>query len=79
MFTTTFWKAAFERAVRTFAQAYAALLVADPVVGAVEFDWLDSAAVSGLAALASLLTSIGAGVLTSSNGPSLSSAEVLNP
>ncbi len=79
MFTTTFWKAAIERAVRTFAQTFAALLVADPLVGAVEFDWLDGAAVSGLAALASLLTSLGASVLTPSNGPSLSSAEVLNP
>ncbi|MGH9252636.1 MAG: holin, partial [Acidimicrobiales bacterium] len=58
---------------------FAALLVADPLVGAVEFDWLDAVQVSGLAALASLLMSIGANAVTSADGPSLTTAEVLNP
>lgn len=79
MTTLAFWKATLERAIRTFAQTFAALLVADPLIGAVEFDWLDAASVSGLAALASVLTSVGASAVTQAPGPSFTDAEVLNP
>jgi hypothetical protein len=79
MFTAAFWQAAVERAVRTFAQTFGALLVADPLIGLVDFDWVDGLQVSGMAAVASLLTSIGASAFTPGPGPSLIAAEVLSP
>ena len=77
MWTAAFWKAAAERAIRTFAQTFAALLVADPVIGVFEFNWLDAVQVSGLAALASVLTSLAASAVTANPGPSITDAEVL--
>lgn len=74
MFTTAFWVAAFERAVKTFAQAAVALLTAD-ATGLLGVDWGQTASVAGLAALVSVLTSIassGAG----NTGPSLASETV---
>lgn len=77
MFTVAFWKAAGERAVKTFAQVLGALLVADPVAGLLDIDWGDAFSVAGLAAAVSLLTSIGSGAVTQTPGPSLTSAETL--
>lgn len=57
MFTKTFWKQALERAIKTAAQAAAALLTANGT-GLLDVDWGTVASVSGLAALASVLTSI---------------------
>lgn len=74
IWTATFWKAATERAVKTLAQTAAALIVASGT-GLINTDWLTLASVSGMAALVSLLTSIGSDALTGS-GPSLTSAEV---
>jgi hypothetical protein len=79
MWKAAFWQATAERAIRTLAQTFGALLVADPLIGFVEFDWLDSAQVAGLATLASLLTSLGASAFTPGPGPSLIAAEVLSP
>lgn len=58
MFTKRFWKGAFERAVKTFAQGAAALLVAN-ATGIVDADWKAAASVAGLAAVVSILTSVG--------------------
>lgn len=69
-----FWKAATERAVKTFAQAEAALLIAGGT-GILETDWTTSLSVSGMAAVVSVLTSVGSDALTG-GGPSLTSAEV---
>ena len=57
IFTVDFLKGAGERAIRTFAQT----LVAYFVVGTslIGFDWAAALSVSGAAAIASLLTSIG--------------------
>ena len=77
MWSAVFWKAAGERALRTFAQTLAALLVAD-ATGLLDAAWVPSLSASGMAALVSLLTSIGVDAYTGS-GPSITSAEVLEP
>ena len=75
IWTPAFWRAAAERAVKTFAQTAGALIVAAGT-GLLDTDWLALVSVSGMAALVSLLTSIGSDALTGS-GPSLSNAEVV--
>lgn len=75
MFTLIFWRAAFERAVKTFAQSAAALLVGNGT-GLLDSDWVGVVSVSGLAAVVSVLTSLGSDALTG-NGPSLTNAEVV--
>jgi hypothetical protein len=76
MWTTAFWKASAERAIKTFAQAFAAFLVAN-ATGILDIDWVNAASVAGLATLLSVLTSIGSDVLTAAPGPSLTDAETL--
>lgn len=75
IWTAAFWKAATERAVKTFAQTGAALLTAAGT-GLIDTDWQTAASVSGMAAVISLLTSVGSDVLTGS-GPSLTNSEVV--
>jgi hypothetical protein len=58
MYTRKFWTAAGERAVKTLAQTAVALLAGDGV-GLLDVDWLRIGSVAGLAAVLSLLTSIG--------------------
>lgn len=72
-----FWVAAFERAAKTAAQSFVAVLIADEVTGLVGVDWGDTFSVVGLAALLSLLTSIGSDAVTTTPGPSLTTAEAL--
>jgi hypothetical protein len=57
MFTGAFWKATFERMIRTFAQAVVALLSGDGL-GLVDVDWGQAFSIGGLAAVAALLTAI---------------------
>ena len=73
MFTLAFFRAAVERAVKTLAQTAAALLVADGT-GLLDTDWVTVASVAGMAAVVSLLTSIGSGAVTGGS-PSLTDAE----
>lgn len=75
IFTRAFWAATAERAVKTFAQAEAALLLAAGT-GILDTDWTTSVSVSGMAAVISVLTSVGSDVATGS-GPSLTNAEVV--
>lgn len=69
MWTRTFWQAVAERALKTLAQAAAAMLVADGT-GLLDADWLTVLSVSGMAAVVSVLTSIGSAAATD-GGPSL--------
>ena len=71
--TGRFWAAALERAVKTCAQTLAAMLTASGA-GLIDADWYGSLSVSGMAAIISLLTSVGSDVATGS-GPSLTSSE----
>lgn len=57
MLTRSFWKDALERAVKTFAQAAAALLTADGI-GLTDANWVQIASVAGMAAVVSILTSV---------------------
>lgn len=61
MWTKTFALAVLERAVKTFAQAAAALLTASGI-GLLDADWLQILSVAGMAAVVSVLTSVGTGV-----------------
>ena len=76
IFTPTFWKAAVERATKTAAQTAAAMLTASGA-GLLDADWRATVSVSGMAAVISVLTSIGSDALTDGAGPSLVDAEVL--
>jgi hypothetical protein len=75
IWTSAFWKAAAERAVKTFAQAEAALLLAAGT-GILDTDWTTSLSVSGMAGVISVLTSVGSDAATG-DGPSLTNAEVV--
>lgn len=76
IWTLAFWKAAAERGIKTFAQTAAALLLANGT-GLIDTAWATVASVAGMAALVSLLTSIGSDALTG-DGPSLTNAETLD-
>lgn len=75
LWTLAFWRAAAERSIKTLAQTAAALIVADGT-GLLDTDWLTVTSVAGMAAVVSLLTSVGSDALTGS-GPSLTDAEVI--
>jgi hypothetical protein len=76
IWTLVFWRAALERAIKTFGQTGAALLTATGT-GLLDTDWQTCASVAGMAAVISLLTSVGSDVLTHGSGPSLTDAEGL--
>lgn len=76
MLTAAFLKASVERALKTFAQTLAALLVADGT-DLVSTDWGGQLSVAGMAAVISILTSVGSGGLTG-GGPSLTNSEVVD-
>jgi hypothetical protein len=80
MWTTAFWKALAERAIKTFAQTFAALLIGSqanvPMIG--DIDWWGMTQVSLIAALASALLSV-AGQQITKTGPSFVDSEVLAP
>jgi hypothetical protein len=70
LFTKLFWTDAIERAIKTFAQTLASLLVGDGV-GLLSVDWVGCISVSGLAALVSLLTSVGSAAKAGTDTASL--------
>lgn len=76
MFTLAFLKATAERAVKTFAQALAALLVADGT-DLLTTDWAGSLSVAGMAAVVSVLTSVASSQI-GGPGPSVTDAETLH-
>lgn len=67
--------ATLERAIKTVAQSAAALIVAAGV-GLLDADWITIGSISGMAGLVSILTSVGAGVV--SDSPSVGGVEKLS-
>lgn len=70
MFTSLFWRAASERAVKTFAQTMVALLSVGGI-GLHNAPWTTSLSAAGMAALLSLLTSIASERVGDRETPSL--------
>lgn len=75
MWTINFWKAAAERAIKTFAQTFGAFLLVGAGIG--DVNWLAALSVAGVATLASLVTSIASAAATDGS-PSLTHVEVLS-
>ena len=72
-----FWIAVGERAVKTFAQSLVALFIAGVTILTV--DWQQALAVSGTAALVSVLTSIASSRIGPFDGPSLVDEAIVEP
>jgi hypothetical protein len=77
MFTVLFWRALFERGVKTGAQAVALAITGDVVFNAFQADWLSLAGVFAGGFVLSALTTLGTAALTDGN-PSAGNAEVLS-
>jgi hypothetical protein len=74
MFSQYFWKATFERAVKSFAQSLLALLSAQQL-GLFDVDWVTTTSTAGMVALLSVLTSLASSQVGNAQDPSaLSSA-----
>lgn len=78
IWTRGFWKATGERAIKTFAQTAASVLVVAGVTGVLDADWQGVASAAALAAVISLLTSV-AGNAATETGPSFVDAEQVVP
>lgn len=75
MWTATFWKAVAERAIKTFAQALAAILGAN-AIGILDADWGQAASVALMGTILSVLTSVATAGVTDGS-PSMTNAEKL--
>lgn len=71
--TGTFWADAVERAVRTFAQAEAAVLVAAGT-GLLDTNWLAGLSTAGMAGVLSILFSVGGETVRPTGTASLTTA-----
>lgn len=69
MFTVMFWRQVLERCIKTFAQALGGMLAAAATLESV--DWALALSGAGLAALLSVLTSIGSLAVSPAGSPSL--------
>ena len=69
MFTLLFWRAALERAIKTFGQTFAATAIAAGT-GLLDTEWVTLLSVSGMAVLLSVATSL-ASAPVGPAGPSL--------
>ena len=68
----SYWLEVVDRAARTWCQAFAAVLLTANGIGLGQVDWRQAASIAGVAALASIGTSIGTkGFGVSTNTPSL--------
>jgi hypothetical protein len=70
MWTASFWKQGAERALKTFAQVMVTFLVVGET-GFLDVDWTQAASVSGVAAVASVLTSLASAPFGQEDSPSI--------
>lgn len=70
MFTTYFWKATLERAVKSFAQSLLALLSAQQL-GLFDVVWVTTLSTAGMVALLSVLTSLASSQVGNAQDPSV--------
>ena len=70
MFSSRFWKLSAERAVKTFAQVLASVLVAGGV-GLLDANWLAALSTAAMAAVVSVLTSVGSLKIGPEDSPSI--------
>ena len=77
LLTSRFWVAAVERSIKTWAQSMVALIGAN-AVAVTDLDWLQLFAVSGTAAVVSLLTSVASAGI-GPHGPSLADESIIEP
>lgn len=70
MFTYLFWRLAFERAVKTFAQTLVALFSASGI-GLLDAPWTTAVSAAGMAAMLSVLTSMASEPWGARSTPSL--------
>ena len=77
LLTARFWVSAVERAIKTWAQVVASMLVGNGT-SIITVDWLQILAVSGTAAVVSLLTSIASAGI-GPHGPSLADESIVEP
>lgn len=68
IWSSAFWRGAFERALKTFCQSLLAVLGVGGL-GVLDVDWLGALSVAAVATLASLLTSIGNADFTAGDTP----------
>lgn len=79
MFTLTFWKAAAERAVNTFAQGWlAAFIVGGTPTEFSDVPWWPVTQVALIATLISVIKSVIVNTASQGDGPGFTSAETLN-
>ena len=71
MFNAAFWKAAFERAVKTFGQVLLGFFLADQPFDVVHFDWTKALTVAGSAVVLSFVTSLVSSKVGPDDSPSL--------
>lgn len=76
MFTVLFWRAVFERGVKTAAQAVVLAITSDLAFNALTADWVTLLGFAAGGFVLSALTSIATAALTDGS-PSLSTAETL--
>jgi hypothetical protein len=74
LFTSLFWAATMERAVRSFAASLASILTADGT-GILDTDWGQKLSVAAMAAVVSVLLALAGGSFGGGNGPSFLGAE----
>jgi hypothetical protein len=73
MFTQYFWRATFERAVKSFAQSLLALLSAQQI-GVLDVRWVTTFSTAGMVALLSVLTSLASSQVGNAQDPSVLSS-----
>ena len=74
MWTKAFWQSVAERAIKTFAQSAASILISAGV-GLLAADWVGCVSAAGMAMLISVLTSIASGASTDGS-PSLAAEKL---